>query len=147
MASVGRLLVECDYVAGVDGTGFSLDYSSRYYCKRIKRMDKHSNYLKASLVGDMHSQAILAARLRLKRRHDSVDFKPVLRKIRDTKPAVIVGDKGYDSEYNLKFVKHELKAEPVISLKYRDKPPEKTKGVLRRGAQTGLSAGGLSSAE
>ncbi len=132
MGRIGRILVKNDYIAGIDGTGFSLDYSSRHYCKRIKRRDKHRNYLKASLAGDMGSQAILSARLRLKRRHDNVDFKPMLRRIQDTKPAVVVGDKGYDSEDNLKFVKHELKARAVISLKNMEKPLEKTKGILRR---------------
>ena len=130
---VARLLVKEGYTVGVDGTGFSLDYSSRYYCQRIRRLDRHRNYLKVSLVGDMGSQAILAVKSRLKRRHDNVDFKPTLRKIQDTTPAVVVADKGYDSEDNLCFVKHELRAEPVISLKYRDKPLEKTKGMLRRG--------------
>jgi len=129
---VGRLLVEDEYTAGVDGTGFSLDFSSRYYCKRIGRKDRHASYLKASIAGDMQSQAILSCRLRLKRRHDIVDFKPMLRKIRDTKPGVVVADRGYDSEDNLVFVKHELKAEPVIALTYREKPIKKTSGRLRR---------------
>jgi hypothetical protein len=129
---VGRLLVEDDYTAAVDGTGFSLDFSSRYYCERIGRKDRHASYLKASLAGDMKSQAILACRLRLKRRHDSIDFKPVLRKIRDTKPSTVVADRGYDSENNLRFVEQELDATGVISLRNRDKPLEKTKGELRR---------------
>jgi len=132
VGTVGRLLVEDGYTAAIDGTGFSLDFSSRYYCKRIKRVDKHVNYLKTSLVGDMESQAILACRLRLKRRHDTVDFKPTLRKIRDTRPASVAGDKGYDSEDNLVFVKYELGAEPAISQKYGDKPLAKTSGKLRK---------------
>ena len=129
---VGRLLVRDGYTAGIDGTGFSLDFSSRYYCKRIGRKDKHESYLKASIAGDMRSQAILACRLRLKRRHDIIDFKPTLRKIRDTHPASVAGDRGYDSEDNLVFVKHELGAKPAISQKYAGKPLAKTTGELRK---------------
>jgi len=130
---IGRLIVEDNCVVGVDGTGFSLQHSSRYYCKRIKRKDKHSSYLKTTLAGDMRTQAILSTRLRLKRRHDSIDFKPVLRKANKlANISTVVADKGYDSEENMQFTALELHAKPVISLKNRDKPLDKTKGKLRR---------------
>ena len=133
LAYVGHLVAGDECVVGIDGTGFSLQHSSKYYCHRIKRLDKHSNYLKATITGDMETQAILSTRLRLKRRHDSVDFKPVLRKTRKlVNMSTVVADKGYDSEENLEFTESELHARAVISLKNRDKPLEKTKGKLRR---------------
>lgn len=132
MSCVGRLIVESGYVAGVDGTGFSLERGSRYYCARIKRLSKRRNFLKATIAADTESQALVAARLRLKRRHDSVDFQSTLRKIRDTEPSVIVADKGYDSEDNLVFVERELRAKAVIPLHDRGRSPEKTTGIYRR---------------
>lgn len=133
MNFIGRLVVKDRCTAGIDTTGFSLDYSSRYYCKRIKRQDKHTNYLKVSLAGDMKTQVILGTRLRLKRRHDIVDMKSVLRKVRKHAGiSIVVADRGYDSEEKFEFVKYELGARPVILLKNMDKPIDKTKGLLRR---------------
>jgi len=130
---IGCLIAKDDCVVGIDGTGFSLQHSSKYYCDRIKRKDKHSNYLKTTIVGDMSTQTILAVRLRLKRRHNNVDFKPVLRKAsKIVNMSTVVADKGYDSEENMQFTASELHAKAVISLKNRDKPLDKTKGKLRR---------------
>lgn len=43
MGYIGGLVAGEVYVVGIDLTGFSLDYSSRHYCLRIKRADKHKN--------------------------------------------------------------------------------------------------------
>lgn len=130
---VGRLIVGGDCVLGIDSTGFSLEFSSRHYCMRIKRLDKHCSFLKATIAADMKTQAILSSRLRFKRRHDSIDLKPVLKRAcREVTVSAVVADKGYDSEENMQFIEKELHARPVISLKNREKPLNKTKGKLRR---------------
>lgn len=84
----------CD-IAGIDSTGFSLANSSQYFCSIIGR--KVRKFLKLSMIGDMRKKIVMAVRVRKKRRHDNVDFKPLLEKIRAN---IIVGDKGYDSEMN-----------------------------------------------
>lgn len=40
----------------------------------------------------------------------------------------VIADRGYDSEDFLHFITQELQAEPVVALKYCDKPLEKTHG-------------------
>ncbi|MFH1721808.1 MAG: IS5 family transposase [Candidatus Altiarchaeota archaeon] len=133
VAWVGKKAADSSEMVAVDATGFSLDCSSHYYCKRIQRLDKYRNYLKTSIVGDMDTQVILGARLRLKRRHDNIDFVPLLRKTRRRIMFnTVVADKAYDSEDNLAFVETELKATPIIPPKYQDKPPDKTRGVRRQ---------------
>ena len=133
MAKVAAQVVGDEIVAGIDGTGFSLDFSSRYYCRRIKRQDKHQNYLKTSIVGDMNTQVIVAAKLRLKRRHDIIDLTPLLRKTRRrTGVSAVVADKGYDSEDKMEFIEEEVGALAVISLKNKEKPLDKTTGKRRR---------------
>ena len=84
----------CD-IAGVDSTGFSMANSSQYFCSVIGR--KVRKFMKLSIIGDMRKKIIMAVRIRKKRRHDNVDFKPLLEKI---KANIIVADKGYDSEMN-----------------------------------------------
>ena len=117
----------------IDSTGFSLDTSSRYYSHRIKRMERHKSYVKTTLVIDTKTQAVVSVKPRLKRRHDLVDAEPELRKAAKLgEVKTIVADKGYDSEHLLRFIKWELKAKPAISLKYMDKPLNKTYGGLRR---------------
>jgi len=133
MSAVGISVVEEECIIGIDSTGHSLDCSSRYYCKRIERRNKHSSFLKTTLAADMKTQVLLASRLSLKLRNDILDTKPVLRKVKkQVSIAIVVADKGYDSEDNFEFIKYELKAKPVISLKYMDKSLKKTNGRLRR---------------
>jgi len=137
MAELGCKASKGECIVGIDGSGFSLDFSSRYYSLRIRRLDKHRNYLKASITGDMHTQAILASRLRLQRRHDNIDFVPLLRKTRRRVSIdQVVADKGYDSESNHAFTHTELDAESIIPPKYADTPPEKTRGAIRQQLKT-----------
>jgi transposase len=132
MRAVGSTIVEPGFVAAVDSTGFSLNHSSHYYLVNTNRRDICSNYLKTTLSGDAGSLVVLSCRMRLKRRHDTLDFKPVLRKIKNNKPGVVVADKGYDSVSNYEFVDQYLKATPIISIKRMNSSLDVTYGVLRR---------------
>jgi len=117
----------------IDSTGFSLDTSSRYYSHRIKRLERHRSYVKTTLVIDTRTQAVASVKPRLKIRHDLVDAEAELKKAaRLGQVKSVVADKGYDSEQLLRFIKWELGAKPAISLKYQDKPLNKTHGGLRR---------------
>jgi hypothetical protein len=54
-----------------------------------------------------------------KRRHDNIDFKPVITKISQTLPlSVVTADKGYDSEDNHVLVREILHAFSVIPARY-----------------------------
>lgn len=132
MAWIGLSKIQKSEIVAIDGTGFSLDFSSHHYCQRIGRKDKHRNYLKTSLTAEVNDQILIGARCRLKRRHDNHDFQPLMRKTRKRlKFETLVADKGYDSEDNLEFVEDELHATPIIPPKYADKPPDKTRGTRR----------------
>ena len=93
--SMMKTLCNIADIAGIDSTGFSLANSSQYFCSVIGR--KVRKFMKLSMVGGMGKKIILAVRIRKKRRHDNVDFRPLLEKIR---AKVLVADKGYDSEMN-----------------------------------------------
>jgi transposase len=62
----------------IDSTGFSLDASSYHYSSRIRRMEKNRTYVKTTLAVDTNTQCVAAAKIRLKRRHDTVDAIPLL---------------------------------------------------------------------
>ena len=89
--------------------------------------------MKTTVAVDTKSLAVASVKARLKRRHDLVDAKPVLRKAAKIgEIGKVIADKGYDSEDFLTFITHELHAKPVVDLKYRDKPADKTRGELRK---------------
>jgi len=131
--TIAKHICEGTLNLSIDSTGFSLDTSSRYYSHRIRRLERHRSYVKTTLVIDTRTQAVASVKPRLKRRHDIVDAEPELKKAAKLgEVKSVVADKGYDSENLLRFIKWRLRAKPAISLKYQDKPLNKTYGGLRR---------------
>ena len=131
--TIAKHICEGTLRLSIDSTGFSLDTSSRYYSHRIKRLERHRSYVKTTLVIDTRTQAVASVKPRLKIRHDLIDAEPELKKAAKLgEVKTVVADKGYDSENLLRFIKWELGAKPAISLKYQDKPLNKTYGGLRR---------------
>jgi transposase len=117
----------------IDSTGFSLDTSSYHYSRRIRRQERHRSYVKTTMVIDTRTQAVVSVKPRLKLRHDMIDAQPELQKAAKLgQVKTVVADKGYDSEQLLHYIKWELGAKPAISLKYQDKPLNKTHGRLRQ---------------
>lgn len=115
----------CD-IAGIDSTGFSLANSSQYFCSVIGR--KVKQFLKLSMIGNMRKKIIMAVRIRKKRRHDNVDFGPLIEKIRAD---VIVADRGYDSEMNhVISEKHGINF--IAPLKNDSVPLCRTSGIHRK---------------
>jgi transposase len=117
----------------IDSTGFSLDYSSYHYSTRIKRMEHNRSYVKTTLAVDTRTQCVAAVKIRLKRRHDTVDAIPILNKARFLgRIQTVVADRGYDSEELMQYIEHEIRAKPIIALKYAKKPLNKTRGEIRK---------------
>jgi len=84
--------------AGIDSTGLSHGQASYYYTKRLKLRRK---FVKVSVCADMKHQIICGIKIRHRRRHDSVDFAPLLERAARLAPVcVVVADRGYDSEQN-----------------------------------------------
>jgi transposase len=133
IASVAKYLSEGTLNIALDSTGFSLTNASYHYIKRCDRKEFHKDFLKASLAVDTRTQCVAAVKIRCKRRHDLFDAKPTLRKARQIGIIeTVVADRGYDSESLMQFIKEELKAEPVIRLKWGETPVERTRGETRK---------------
>ena len=118
---------------GIDSTGFSLIKGSHHYCKRIKRKFRKKDFIKYSGIADLNNGLILATRIRKKKRHDTKDFKPLLRRARrQTRIKVIAGDKGYDDEKNHEFAREKIGAESIIPLRNEKVPVWRTHGKYRK---------------
>lgn len=100
----------------VDATGFELESKSFYYRNINKQLfpgfiRKTKQYMKLSIAVDTDKQLILNYKIRKKFRHDTLDFKDL---IKDLSVKRVVADKGYDSRSNRLFVIRKLKAIPNI---------------------------------
>jgi transposase len=133
IAGVAKKICSGTLNLSIDSTGFSLDVSSYHYSSRIKRMEKNRGYVKTTLAIDTRTQCVAAAKIRLKRRHDTVDAVPILNKSRLLgRIQVVVADRGYDSEELMQYIEHEIHAKPVIALKYAKKSLKRTRGEIRK---------------
>lgn len=119
-------------ILGIDASGFSSDYASKYYTIRIKGEYSIKNYVKNSICIDVFSKLIASSVVDIGPRNDNVEFVPVLRKS-SILPAVVVADKGYDSEANHKYV-NSLNAVSMIPVKKNVR-----KGLYRKKMQKKFS--------
>jgi hypothetical protein len=127
---------------GIDSTGYSTEYHSHYYDKRVKEFGliKKRIYMKSTIITELKLQIIVSFKLELNFRHDSLDFPKALKNVPKfiiKKSKYIIGDKGYDSEYN-----HECARSygliSVIPARYEEVPVYRTKGYYRKKMKKGL---------
>jgi len=87
----------------IDSTGFSVNYHSFYYDKRLNDFGRKAKkkYVKTTIVVDDKSQIILAFDVHFGEIYGSKEFKKTLENMDKeiiAKFDVVIGDKGYDSE-------------------------------------------------
>ncbi|MHB8602582.1 MAG: transposase [Nitrosotalea sp.] len=104
--------------------------ASYYYTKRLKLRRK---FVKISACADMRRQIVCGIKIRHRRRHDSVDFVPLLEdSIRLAPIGTVVADRGYDSEQNHIASEKMGIADTIIRPKYENLQAYKTKGYHRK---------------
>jgi len=121
----------------IDSTGFSVNYHSFYYDKRLNDFGRKAKKkcVKTTIVVDDKSQIILAFDVHFGEIHGSKEFKKVLENMDKeiiAKFRIIIGDKGYDSEENHVIAKrYDLQA--IIPTRNKDVPIHRTRGKTKRG--------------
>lgn len=115
---IGEKLIHGAKIA-IDSSGYPSSHASSYYVRRIKRKPTHKSFLKGSFVCDTVNQMIVCSKPRNFPAHDSRDFIPLLEQAQQIlkKIAEVHGDKGFDGQDNIAFVKCGLEAEPYIKIK------------------------------
>mgnify|MGYP001576614670 CR=1 FL=1 len=113
---IGKLLgIRQATTVALDASGFELEAKSFYYrnidIKHKNYQSKTKQYMKLSIAIDADKQLILTHKIRKKLRNDTIDFRPLLEKL---KVKYVLADKGYDSKANRLFVLCKLKAIPNI---------------------------------
>ena len=116
--------------AGIDSTGLSHGQASYYYTKRARLRRK---FVKVSIAADMRRQLICGIKIRHRRRHDSLDFVPLLQRVTRLAPvSVVVADRGYDSEQNHIATQNLGIQNTIIRPKYETLQVYRTKGLHRK---------------
>jgi hypothetical protein len=116
--------------AGIDSTGLSHGQASYYYTKSAKLRRK---FVKVSILADMRRQIICGIKIRHRRRHDSVDFVPLLQHAARLAPiGTVVADRGYDSEQNHTRAQNLGIPHAIIRPRYETLQVWKTKGFHRK---------------
>lgn len=117
----------------MDATGITLDNASSHYCKRTGIPYKKRPFMKLMLIADIERYIILVAKQRKKTRHDTIDAKPLLKKLsKHYKPDVLYADRGFDDEKIFKIAFEEVGAYPLIFQKNQDVPKHRRKGYYRK---------------
>ena len=122
---------------GIDSSGFKPTHASQYYTERSSsRLRK--KWIKLSFGADMLKQIICTIKMRAPKRHDNIDFQPIIIRTSEIKPlSVAVADKGYDSEDNHVLARESLKAYSIIPARYLHVPRWRTHGRYRKQMKRG----------
>jgi hypothetical protein len=132
LSAFKSLIVKPKRVA-IDSTGISLDNASPHYCKRIGLPFKKRPFLKSTFIVDIEQYFILFCKNRKKTRHDTIDAKPLIKKLSENyQPEVFYADRGYDDEAIFKLVFENLKAYPLIFQKRQNVPKHRRQGKYRK---------------
>lgn len=104
-------------ILSIDSTGYSSNYASSYYTRRLKGRYTIRQHIKSSITVDTGNQLVVSNKNRLGPRHDNIDFVYLLTNAsRTVNINTLVADKGYDSELNHRLVR-QLNANPIIPLR------------------------------
>jgi len=88
-------------IAAIDGTGFSLNNRSKYFCTIA---GERKEFMQFNACAELKNKLITAIKLRRKRRNENIDVNCLMRKsAKQLKISYFLADKAYDSEKN-----HEL---------------------------------------
>ena len=126
----------------IDSTGMQPGSASHYYIRTMSlRRDSDGTELRAvrrhiklTLVVDERTMMILSMLTTIGPGPDVQLLRPAVSKAIEHGASIetVIGDKGYDSEANRRFVVHELGAEAHIPLRKTHKKAENSQGFYRR---------------
>ncbi|GBC75169.1 hypothetical protein HRbin06_00483 [archaeon HR06] len=123
---ISRLMI------GIDSTGMKLGRASHHYIETVKGKLRVRKHMKLTFTTELRSQMMCSLLVRRERRSDQKDLKPCLRKLGKKKVEAVIGDKGFDSELNHRFIREEMKAVSIIKPRNLEVPVHRTKGMYRK---------------
>lgn len=140
LADCGTQISKKTLKLAIDATGMHVEDGSFSYRKRLGLSTKTRKNVKLSACIDTQSQIVTAVKLRKNKSADTKDFIGLVQKTAKIKPVkIVVADKGYDAEYNHKFVNETIGAECIIPPREKTNKKHRTKGRYRKRLRHGYS--------
>ena len=113
------------HITSIDATGFTSDYASHYYSKRIGKTRK--SFVKTSIAVDSESLLILGWKFSKSPVNDRRHAKSLINQTqRVTKSQCFTMDKGYDAEWLHEYIREYIGADSQI-------PVRKWNGMIHSG--------------
>jgi transposase len=85
-------------LAAIDGTGFSLNARSPYFCTIA---GERNQFMQTNVCAEVRRRLIVAVRLRRKKRNENIDVAYLMKETsKQLKITAFLGDKAYDSRKN-----------------------------------------------
>ena len=85
-------------LVAIDGTGFSLNARSPYFCVIA---GERNRFMQTNVAAEVKRRLIIAVRLRRKKRHENIDVPYLMEQSsKQLKITAFLGDKAYDSRKN-----------------------------------------------
>lgn len=99
---IARMVKSSDAsLVAIDGTGFSLNVRSPYFCTIA---GERNQFMQTNVAAEVRRRLIIAVKLRRKRRNENIDVPYLMEQSsKQLKITAFLGDKGFDSRKN-----HEL---------------------------------------
>jgi hypothetical protein len=119
---------EASFVA-IDGTGFSLNNRSPYFCTIA---GERNRFMQTNVAIEIKRRLIIAVRLRRKKRHENIDVPYLMETASKQLPiTAFLADKGFDSEKNHEIA-HEQGSRLISPVRRDNLPVYKIKGRYRK---------------
>jgi transposase len=116
-------------LVAIDGTGFSLNARSPYFCTIA---GERNQFMQTNVAAEVKRRLILAVRLRRKRRNENIDVPYLMKQSSKQLPiTAFLADKAYDSEKNHELA-HKHKSELIVPVRKFATQCHKVKGRFRK---------------
>ena len=116
-------------LAAIDGTGFSLNARSPYFCTIAGEVNQ---FMQTNVCAEIKRRLIVAVRLRRKKRNENIDVPYLMEQTsRQLQITAFLGDKGFDSEKNHERAE-KYGAEFIAPLREMKKQGFKVRGYHRK---------------
>ncbi len=133
-------LIDGPLELSIDSTGIELTSASYYYITVLERNEdrikkgkkKVRHHIKMTMALETRCQIVVSVRFRYGPDNDFGDAIPTLAAASVRSVAVVVGDKGYDSQEIRRFIWYDLRAEAHIPLREWRKHGGRTTSIYRK---------------
>jgi hypothetical protein len=116
-------------IAAIDGTGFSLNHRSRYFCTIA---GERKQFMQFNACAELKHKLILAVRLRRRQRNENIDVKKLISKsAKQMKLTHFLADGLYDTKKNHELAE-EVGARFIAPIRKMKKQGFKIRGYKRR---------------